>query len=81
VVGRYSSSYFVGTAKPLSAIEGQCEGKRLAQIVGICGRKGWLVGHAGTVVHLRERIKNICTDRGQAGALPCTLGLAVHYAS
>ena len=75
---------FVGIAKPLSAIESQREGKRLAQIVRIGRREAWLVGHAQTVAHARERIKNNCTDQGQAAAprwLSCALGLAVRYAS
>ena len=77
-------SHFVGVAKPLSAIEGQREGKCLAQVIGIGGREGWLVGHAATVADARERIKNDCTDQGQAVAprwLLCAPGLAAHYAS
>ena len=84
MVSRDPSSDFVGIAKPFSAIEGQGEGKCLAQIVGIGRREAWLIGHADTVVHARERIKNIRADQGQAAAprwLSCALGLAVRYAS
>jgi hypothetical protein len=78
VVSRYPSSDLVGLAKPLSAIEGQREGECLAQIVSVGGREGWLLGHARTVLHARERIKNF-PGRGRPNI--CAPGLAKRYAS